>query len=369
MDSLYLLQFGSFLFMIINAAILGISSLHTQWENKRYEHSRWLIVIGLLILSFQYLAQMIWGLRASGDTVGALVNMLVYPLAFSLISLGIYHIEATHSRRRKMKFAIFGFCSAIYLSFGIGYWMNGSIHIGIWFYVMLALYMGSVVYNVVMIYQEMQKRRKMLETMAANDMLPYLRYSKASLLVLFMAALVMPFAILSTTLLLIVGPFVLGALLFFTVTFISLGNNYVPSEQLLDDEVERVVSLKQVMAPSEGTTFEQKQTIKEKLEAWKAEGGYKDSAVNLLVLSNVLNVSKTELSQYFDQCLHTNFRMWLSDIRFEAAKKMMLENSDYSNDVISLECGFSSRSQLYRIFSSKMGCSPSAWRHQETHAS
>ena len=365
MDSLYLLQFGSFLFMIINAAILGLSSLHTQWENKRYEHSRWLIVIGLLFLSFQYLAQMIWGLRASGDTVGALVNMLVYPLAFSLISMGIYHIEATHESRRKMRIAIFIFCSAIYLSFGIGYWQNGSVRIGVWFYVMLVLYAASVVYNVVMIYLEMQKRRKMLETMAANDMLPYLRYSRASLLILFMAALVMPFAILSTTLLFIVGPFVLCALLFFVVTFISLGNNYVPSEELLDDEVERVVALKQAKAPSEDTISEQRHVIKDKLEAWCAEGGYKDSAVNLLVLSNALNVSKTELSQYFDQCLQTNFRMWLSDIRFEAAKRMMLENPSYSNDVISMECGFSSRSQLYRIFSSKVGCSPNAWRNNK----
>lgn len=296
MNSLYLLQFGSFLFMLINAAILGLSSLHTQWENKRYEHSRWLIVIGLLILSFQYLAQMIWGLRASGDAVGALVNMLVYPLCFSLISMGIYHIEATHCRRRKMKFAIFGFCSAIYLSFGIGYWLNGSIRIGMWFYVMLVLYAASVVYNVVMIYQEMQKRRKMLETMAANDMLPYLRYSRASLLILFMAALVMPFAILSTTLLLIVGPFVLGALLFFTVTFISLGNNYVPSEELLDDEVERVVSQKQAKVSTMEEDSGRMQAVKDKLEAWCADGGYKDSAVNLLVLSNALKVSKTELS-------------------------------------------------------------------------
>lgn len=367
MNSLYLLQFGSFLFMLINAAILGLSSLHTQWENKRYEHSRWLIVIGYLFLSFQYLAQMIWGLRASGDAVGALVNMLVYPLCFSLISMGIYHIEATHSRRRKMKFSIFGFCSAIYLSFGIGYWVNGSVHIGVWFYVMLAFYMASVVYDVVVIYVEMQKRRKMLETMAANDMLPYLRYSRASLLILFMAALVMPFAILSTTLLLIVGPFVLCALLFFTVTFISLGNNYVPSEELLDDEVERVVTLKQAKVSTVEEDTEMVQTIRKNLDAWCAEGGYKDSAVNLLLLSRALNVSKTELSQYFDQCLQTNFRMWLSDIRFEAAKKMMLENPTYSNDVISLECGFSSRSQLYRIFSSKVGCSPNAWRNKEIH--
>lgn len=82
----------------------------------------------------------------------------------------------------------------------------------------------------------------MLERMAANDIQPYLRYSRVSLILLCLAALVMPFAILSTTLLIILGPMVLCALLFFTLTFISLGTNYVPTESLLDDEAERIVA-------------------------------------------------------------------------------------------------------------------------------
>lgn len=106
-----------------------------------------------------------------------------------------------------------------------------------------ALFLSSVVYDIVMIAKEMRRRRNILETMAATDMLPYVRYSKASLFVLFAAALVMPIAIISTQLLLIVGPLVLIALLFFIVTFQALGNSYVPSEELLDEEVERTVSL------------------------------------------------------------------------------------------------------------------------------
>ncbi len=90
-----------------------------------------------------------------------------------------------------------------------------------------------------------------------------------------------------------------------------------------------------------------KQQIEKKLEAWCAEKGYKDTAINLLMLSRQLEVSKSDLSLYFDQCLESlHFHIWLSDIRFEAAKKMMREKTSYSNDVISLECGFSSRSQL-----------------------
>ncbi|MBD9200627.1 MAG: AraC family transcriptional regulator, partial [Prevotella sp.] len=62
--------------------------------------------------------------------------------------------------------------------------------------------------------------------------------------------------------------------------------------------------------------------------------------MNLLSLSHAIHVSKDELTIYFDQSLKTTFRIWLSDIRFAAAKKMMIANPDYSNDIISSECGF-----------------------------
>ena len=85
----------------------------------------------------------------------------------------------------------------------------------------------------------------------------------------------------------------------------------------------------------------------------------------MLTLSNLLEINKTELSQYFSQCQNTTFRIWLSEIRFNAAKKMMMENPDFSNDIISSECGFSSRSYLYRVNKEKEGCTPIAWRDKQ----
>ena len=76
----------------------------------------------------------------------------------------------------------------------------------------------------------------MLETMQETDLLPYVRYSRASVIILWLAVLAMPVAIFSTTLLYIVGPAVLLALLFFNLTFIALGSSYVPTEELLYKE-------------------------------------------------------------------------------------------------------------------------------------
>ena len=231
---------------------------------------------------------------------------------------------------------------------------------------------------------EMQKRKKMLELMTAGDMLPYVRYARASVFSLFFAALVMPFAILSTTLLYIIGPLALLSVLFFNLSFVALGYNYVPTEELLDKEAEECAAITDEETEMGGVTLEssngqdaepadskedlqsislERQTfIKEKLDKWCEELGYKDTTVNMFILSRSLNISKNELSRYFTSCLNSTFRIWLAEVRFEAAKKMMLDYPDYSNDIISAECGFSSRSYLYRIFKEKEGCSPTVWR-------
>ena len=46
----------------------------------------------------------------------------------------------------------------------------------------------------------------------------------------------------------------------------------------------------------------------------------------MFTLSRSLNISKNELSRYLSSCLNTTFRLWLAEVRFEAAKKMMLDS-------------------------------------------
>ena len=106
--------------------------------------------------------------------------------------------------------------------------------------------------------------------------------------------------------------------------------------------------------------------IQERIDSWCVQRGYKDYSINFMTLSRSLSISKADLAVYFSQRLHTTFRVWLSDIRFRAAQSMMLEHPHYSNDVISAECGFSSRTQLYRIFKAKEGCTPTAWRERQS---
>ena len=395
MDHLFLLQFACFLFMLFNAFTLAVTRLQARWLNPRYERARWLIFVGIMGLAAHYLMQMRYGFRAVDDAVGATVNVLVYAPCFSLISMGIFHIEATHVRRRR----VYAVCAAINLAilacFFIGFLQHGEMRIGAWLYAMLALFAANVVYCIVVIVREIIKRRRLLETMAGDDIMPYVRYSRASLLILFFPALVSPFAIISTKLLYFFAPLGLMAILFFVLSFVALGYSYVPTEALLDADADTSPAI--VVAQQEETNTKQavplhgdachdvaaldsdkekeqqtatllpedrKMQIQQRLDDWCAAMGYKDGGVNLLSLSHSIHISKDDLTLFFDQCLNTTFRIWLSDIRFAAAKKMMIANPDYSNDIISSECGFTSRTHLYRIFKAREACTPTVWRER-----
>ena len=91
MDKLYLLQFACFVFMLVSAGYLGLSSLHVHWRNRRFERSRWMLFLALLVLGAHYLLQMVMKIRVAGDDLGAVVNMLVYTPCFMLISKAIYN--------------------------------------------------------------------------------------------------------------------------------------------------------------------------------------------------------------------------------------------------------------------------------------
>lgn len=397
MDHLFLLQFACFLFMLFNAFTLAVTRLQARWLNPRYERARWLIFVGIMGLAAHYLMQMRYGFRAVDDAVGATVNALVYAPCFSLISMGIFHIEATHVRRRRVYVVCTTINLAIFACFFIGCFHYGSMRIGVWLYAMLALFAANVVYCIVVIVREIIKRRRLLETMAGGDLMPYVRYSRASLLILFFPALVSPFAIISTKLLYFFAPLGLMAFLFFVLSFVALGYSYQPKESLLDEEAEEKVGPAVVVAQQEKTVAQQavalhgdachdgaahdgdkakeqqtatllpedrRKQIQQRLDEWCAALGYRDGAVNLLLLSHTIHISKDDLTLFFDQCLNTTFRIWLSDIRFAAAKKMMIENPEYSNDIISSECGFSSRTHLYRIFKAREACTPTVWRER-----
>lgn len=363
MNTLFLVQFACCIIMSMLGLILVLSRFQIRWTNRRYEVSRWLLAFSMFVLAWHYVLQMVCGFRAKGDEIGAVVNVLFYSPVSFFISYATYNLICYRGGRKK--FALLGCVSyaLILICFFFGY--NDTprgMHVGEWLYVMLALFAVTIMYSTYTTVIEMRYHRKIIEENTTEDLLPFDRYTYTTYGLAGIMVLAMVGAICYRPLLYCVGPLMLFSLISFTICFLGYGYNMIPAEVRL--ELDTADEPLEVMEESEevGLGSEKISIIESMLTSWCDKGGFRDSTVNMPMLSVKLGIPRNELSMYFENCLKSSFRIWLSDIRFKEAQRMLLEECRYSNDTISSECGFSSHAHLYKIFKAKTGFTPGQWR-------
>lgn len=363
MNTLFLVQFACCIIVSMLGLILVLSRFQIRWTNRRYEVSRWLLAFSMFVLAWHYVLQMVCGFRAKGDEIGAVVNVLFYSPVSFFISYATYNLICYRGGRKK--FALLGCVSyaLILICFFFGY--NDTprgMHMGEWLYMMLALFAVTIMYSTYTTVIEMRYHRKIIEENTTEDLLSFDRYTYTTYGLAGIMVLAMVGAICYRPFLYCVGPLMLFSLISFTISFLGYGYNMIPAEVRL--ELDTADEPLEVMEESEevGLGSEKISIIESMLASWCDKGGFRDSTVNMPMLSVKLGIPRNELSMYFENCLKSSFRIWLSDIRFKEAQRMLLEECRYSNDTISSECGFSSHAHLYKIFKAKTGFTPGQWR-------
>ncbi|TGM01681.1 helix-turn-helix domain-containing protein [Leptospira jelokensis] len=106
-------------------------------------------------------------------------------------------------------------------------------------------------------------------------------------------------------------------------------------------------------------------SIKQQLETlMKEEHLYRDDGLTLATLANKLQLSKHQLSEYFNVQLNENFSRYINHYRIEAACDLLLQYPDKTVLSIAYEVGFNSKSVFNTTFLRVKGLSPSAFRMQ-----
>ena len=370
MTNLLLLQYTCFLVSLLLAPIIIVSYFIQEGTNRRYERSRWMLVTAVLLLALHYFLQMRFSIRATTDTGATVVNILFYTPAAFLFSGSVLGLEG--DRRRFRSYVLFGaMCTfLILLLFLIGWLRNGCLEMPYVQPIMHAVYFVVMTVFVLVPWKAIRRSRKRVINETGGDIVPYKRFVGSAYLLMSTTLSVLVIAIVWRPLLFIIAPFGLFAIFFYVLCFVYLGFGMASIRDVLDEDVSNEESCgadddsdnkekESVLYPAEMA-----EKVGMALDKWVKEGGYRDSSTNISKVSREVYLSRRELSEYFDLHLHSTFRIWLSDIRLAEAQKMITAHPEYSNDTISSSCGFSSRSQLYKIFSDKLGMSPKQWREK-----
>lgn len=364
MDKLLLIQILSMNMTLFIGLMLAMSRVHMTTIVRRFEVSRWMLVSAMFIYAVHYLLQIVFGLRASGDDVGAVVNILFYAPVVYLISFSIVRMSSNKSYTRKYTlFSIISY-TAILATFIIGLAVNHSLHFGAIRYVMGVEFFASVVFAVVDVLKEGKDIRRKIESDTAGDLSMYNNYMLTGTFLLLIFSLLTPAMIFSRVLLFIIGPLFLMLLFIFAVNFVCLGFNLRPIVDVLDSREELPVegSKSEPAAAEDELSEEEKDAIQSALDSWIEKRGFSNQDISLAKLAQSIGVPTTMLSRYIGICHGVTFRVWLSKIRIEEAKRILISNPDATIEFVAEECGFSSRGYFQNLFKAETGFTPREWR-------
>lgn len=94
MNILFLTQFACFVVSGMLALFLILTRFQIRWPNHRYEVSRWLMCGAMLALTFHFVLQMAFDIRAKSDAIGAVVKFssmhlsnISWPIPLSISSV------------------------------------------------------------------------------------------------------------------------------------------------------------------------------------------------------------------------------------------------------------------------------------------
>src|SRR5574344_4392 len=106
--------------------------------------------------------------------------------------------------------------------------------------------------------------------------------------------------------------------------------------------------------------------IAKNLNEWILTDGYIHPGLTIEELSDTLKTNRTYLADYIKTYLHVSFRDYITGLRLEYAKRMLIEHPELTINGVSESSGFLSPSYFTKIFKEKEGASPARWRKTQT---
>ena len=103
------------------------------------------------------------------------------------------------------------------------------------------------------------------------------------------------------------------------------------------------------------------------MEQWIAKGRYRRAGITSPVAAAEIGIPRYQLTAWVKANAYESFSRWMTTLRIEEAKRVLLEHSDWSAEAVADYCGFNSREYFHRIFKEYEGMTPA--HYQKMHES
>jgi AraC-like DNA-binding protein len=329
-----------------------------------FSRSRWLLAGGTSLLCIQFLLQYELKLRAMGVTQGVFLNLLIFVPASQLFCLAITNLQRQGNIRQRewmVGTIIYVVIVALLLSATALSGMNPLADTPAMRYAEIAsavLYSAMTFFYTTMNLREMRRMHRSLDNYYDFERGDLLEWMERSIWVLAAMALLAPLAIFNNNILLaIFGLTILFGIYYFVISFIC----YVVSNDAHDVTEANTIDgnddpdSNQEMPP---LTDEELLVVGKAVQRWLARGRHLQCGINIKTASDEMKVPRYKLMLWLKTTPQELFSPWLTNLRTEAAKQMLREHPDWTNDTIAQMCGFSTRNYFQTVFRKQTGMTP-----------
>lgn len=102
------------------------------------------------------------------------------------------------------------------------------------------------------------------------------------------------------------------------------------------------------------------------LERWVSQKKFKEQGITLQSLAKELGTNQTYLSNHINSSTQLNFRNWISKLRIDEAKVLLLERIDDPVSQIAEEVGIPNKSSFFRQFTNVTGKTPGEYKEMNS---
>ena len=352
--------------------------------NKVIRRSWLLMISATAIVGLQFLLQYVFRLRQIGVTQAVMLNLALLIPATVLFSLAIFSLQR-RLRQRDIYIGLFTWLLALglmaYAAFSDGQPLLSGTH-KMW----TAVRTASICFAISQFYfsfSHLVNLHAMLNALSNyydSDMNSVLRWMRLSIFFLPLVGLFIPLIVFIQSIwLAYLSLLILGGVFFLVDGFCSYVVSTVPAsiveaeEEGYDEEKDVEAGLMADQYKTDDSESqaamsldpENLQRVERAVQLWVSRGSYMKSGLKLPQVADEINVPRYLLTAWLRN-QQLKYADWMTGLRINAAKQVLLDHPEWNNETVAQHCGFSDRSYFTRKFKEATGLSPSEFASLQT---
>lgn len=349
--------------------VFGICLMFTSVPNtaayKNYLRSRTILGVALILFGVQIMLQWIFDFRGNAPHIATALNITCYYLEailFGMSFISLLHPSYICRRQIVCDFSKWVMCITVM-------WTASTILGGIGRTVIQVAVAVSFFFDAaritIIFFRTYHRALKSMDNYYADNVTKFVAWlSKSTYGIVFfgLTGAVLAFApktVIAIQMILGIGMFVY---IFLSFLNYMLNSQVVEVATLTDDEDDLMEEKMTETYSGDGHTEEQDEKLKKEIMRFTTEAEFTECGLNIEMVSAMLSTNRTYLSTYIHSHYNCTFHDWISSLRLDMAKHLLMEYPTMPMAEVAVRSGFSSQSNLTHRFKSVESMPPGRWR-------